>query len=81
MDKYLEAIKTFDTVANTIQEAASNLQHQFEELIADDKEMHDKACRGKSKKYFTFVMICSFIFHNLKDSCHNSYLNEVVITI
>lgn len=47
MDKYLDAIKKVDSVANTVQEAASNLQHQFEELIAEDKEMHDKACRGK----------------------------------
>lgn len=49
MDVYLKALNEADDEANTVQEAASNLQHKFQELIADDKEMHDKACKGEYK--------------------------------
>lgn len=49
MDVYLKALNEADDEANTVQEAASNLQHKFQELIADDKEMHDKACKGELK--------------------------------
>ncbi|XP_061393731.1 probable ATP-dependent RNA helicase CG8611, partial [Musca vetustissima] len=45
MDVYLKALNDADDEANTVQEAASNLQHKFQELIADDKEMHEKACK------------------------------------
>ncbi|XP_037935790.1 probable ATP-dependent RNA helicase CG8611 [Teleopsis dalmanni] len=46
MDVYLQALKDADDVANTVQEAASNLQHKFELLIVDDKEMREKACKA-----------------------------------
>lgn len=64
VDKYLEAIKNVDSVANTVQEAASHLQHRFEELIAEDKEMHDKACRGKFIINFIKTVVIIKI-HNL----------------
>ena len=47
MEDYLKALIESDNEAHSLQEAASNLQHKFEELIADDKEMHEKACKGK----------------------------------
>lgn len=47
MDDYLNALNEADNEARTVQEAASNLQHKFQELIVDDKEMHDKSCKGK----------------------------------
>ncbi|XP_050318279.1 probable ATP-dependent RNA helicase CG8611 [Bactrocera neohumeralis] len=46
MDNYLKALTEHDDEANTMQEAASNLQHKCQELIADDKEMHSKACKA-----------------------------------
>uniref|UniRef100_A0A1A9W360 ATP-dependent RNA helicase n=1 Tax=Glossina brevipalpis TaxID=37001 RepID=A0A1A9W360_9MUSC len=45
MDIYLKALKEADHVANTVEEAASNLHHHFEELLTEDREMHDKACK------------------------------------
>lgn len=47
MEDYLKALNEADAKAHSLQEAASNLQHKFEELLADDKEMHEKACKGK----------------------------------
>lgn len=47
MDVYLKALLAVDNEANTLQEAASNLQHKFEELISDDKEMYEEACKGR----------------------------------
>lgn len=47
MDNYLKTLNDNDDDANTMQEAASNLQHKCQELIADDKEMHSKACKGR----------------------------------
>lgn len=47
MDVYLQALNEADNEANNIQQAASNLQHKFQETIVDDKELHEKACKGK----------------------------------
>ncbi|KAI9590059.1 hypothetical protein GQX74_008227 [Glossina fuscipes] len=46
MDTYLKVLNEADRMANTVQEAASNLQHHFEELLTEDREMHEKACKG-----------------------------------
>lgn len=59
MDIYLKTINENDDEANTVQEAASNLQHKFQELIADDKEMHNKACKGKF--IFSFLLTSRII--------------------
>lgn len=47
MEDYLKALNEADDKAHSLQEAASNLHHKFEELISDDREMHEKACKGK----------------------------------
>lgn len=55
MDVYLNALVEADSEAKNIQEAASNLQHKFQELIADDKEMHNKACKGMKIFQIKFI--------------------------
>ncbi|XP_004530093.1 probable ATP-dependent RNA helicase CG8611 [Ceratitis capitata] len=70
MDIYLKTINENDDEANTVQEAASNLQHKFQELIADDKEMHNKACKAFvswTKFYSTFPKELKPIF-NIKNA-------------
>ncbi|XP_013113319.2 probable ATP-dependent RNA helicase CG8611 isoform X2 [Stomoxys calcitrans] len=52
MDVYLKALNDADGEANTVQEAASNLQHKFQELLVDDKEMHEKACKDLFGTHF-----------------------------
>ncbi|XP_055842376.1 probable ATP-dependent RNA helicase CG8611 [Episyrphus balteatus] len=66
MDVYLNALVEADSEARNIQEAASNLQHKFQELLADDKEMHDKACKAFvswMKFYSTFPKQLKPIFN------------------
>ncbi|XP_011184773.2 probable ATP-dependent RNA helicase CG8611 [Zeugodacus cucurbitae] len=70
MDNYLKTLNENDDEANTIQEAASNLQHKCQELIADDKEMHNKACKAFvswTKFYSTFPKELKPIF-NIKNA-------------
>lgn len=33
----------------TLEEKASALQRKFESLVADDKEVYEKACKGKCR--------------------------------
>ncbi|XP_067619015.1 probable ATP-dependent RNA helicase CG8611 [Eurosta solidaginis] len=70
MEDYLKILNEKDDEANTIQEAASNLQHKFQELIQDDKEMHGKACKAFvswTKFYSTFPKELKSIF-NIKNA-------------
>uniref|UniRef100_A0A1I8Q1B9 ATP-dependent RNA helicase n=1 Tax=Stomoxys calcitrans TaxID=35570 RepID=A0A1I8Q1B9_STOCA len=70
MDVYLKALNDADGEANTVQEAASNLQHKFQELLVDDKEMHEKACKAFvswTKFYTTFPKELKPIF-NVKNA-------------
>ncbi|XP_065364249.1 probable ATP-dependent RNA helicase CG8611 [Calliphora vicina] len=70
MEDYLKALNEADNEARNIQEAASNLQHKFEKLIEDDKEMHDKACKAFvswTKFYTTFPKELKPIF-NVKNA-------------
>nr|XP_014099692.2 probable ATP-dependent RNA helicase CG8611 [Bactrocera oleae] len=70
MDNYLKTLNEHDDEANTMQEAASNLQHKCQELIADDKEMHNKACKAFvswTKFYSTFPKELKPIF-NIKNA-------------
>lgn len=64
MDNYLKTLNDNDDEANTMQEAASNLQHKCQELIADDKEMHSKACKGivGYNNLFLQTVSLSFLF-------------------
>uniref|UniRef100_A0A1B0A3G5 ATP-dependent RNA helicase n=1 Tax=Glossina pallidipes TaxID=7398 RepID=A0A1B0A3G5_GLOPL len=50
MDTYLKGLNEADRMANTVQEAASNLQHHFEELLTEDREMHEKACKVRDEE-------------------------------
>lgn len=66
MDVYLQTLVDADSEARNIQEAASNLQYKFQELITDDKEMHDKACKAFvswMKFYSTFPKQLKPIFN------------------
>lgn len=47
----LDALLTPTGEANNTQEAASNLQYKYENLIEEDKEMHDKACKGRDTRF------------------------------
>ncbi|XP_046801386.1 probable ATP-dependent RNA helicase CG8611 [Lucilia cuprina] len=70
MEDYLKALDEVDNESHSLQEAASNLQHKFEELIADDKEMHGKACKAFvswTKFYTTFPKELKPIF-NVKNA-------------
>ncbi|XP_054730297.1 probable ATP-dependent RNA helicase CG8611 [Anastrepha obliqua] len=70
MESYLKTLNEKDDEANTVQEAASNLQHKCQELIADDKEMHSKACKAFvswTKFYSTFPKELKPIF-NIKNA-------------
>ncbi|KAH8342205.1 hypothetical protein KR059_005717 [Drosophila kikkawai] len=46
MYAYLQTLLPKDEEARTVQEAASNLQHKFQSLLEDDKELHDKSCKA-----------------------------------
>lgn len=46
VEQYLKVLTEADSEAHTAEEAASNLQHKFELLLADDEEIHDKASKG-----------------------------------
>ncbi|KAH8274216.1 hypothetical protein KR018_008235 [Drosophila ironensis] len=46
MYAYLQALLPKDAEAKTVQEAASNLQHKFQSLLEDDRELHDKSCKA-----------------------------------
>lgn len=69
MDTYLKGLNEADRMANTVQEAASNLQHHFEELLTEDREMHEKACKGRCKErhiteYMAALSSLSISIHN-----------------
>uniref|UniRef100_A0A1A9VBZ0 ATP-dependent RNA helicase n=1 Tax=Glossina austeni TaxID=7395 RepID=A0A1A9VBZ0_GLOAU len=69
MDTYLKGLNEADRMANTVQEAASNLQHHFEELLTEDREMHEKACKGMCKerhitKYMAALSSLTISIHN-----------------
>ncbi|EDV92410.1 probable ATP-dependent RNA helicase CG8611 [Drosophila grimshawi] len=63
---YLEALLPRDAEARTVQEAASNLQHKFQSLLEDDRELHDKSCKAFvswMKFYSTFPKELKPIFN------------------
>lgn len=47
-NKYLKGVVHVSSTATTLEESASELQRKFEGLVADDKEMHDRACKGNA---------------------------------
>ncbi|KAL7744500.1 hypothetical protein ACLKA6_001868 [Drosophila palustris] len=66
MYSYLEALLPRDAEARTVQEAASNLQHKFQTLLEDDRELHDKSCKAFvswMKFYSTFPKELKPIFN------------------
>lgn len=55
---YLKGIHdNSDLVSGTVEEMASELQRKFETLVADDKDIYEKACKGA---YYFFSLI-SFV--------------------
>lgn len=63
----LEILRRTDGSAHSTQEAASNLQHKFECLIEEDKEMHEKASKGTIISIlFLCLPINSKLFNNIK---------------
>ncbi|XP_022208820.2 probable ATP-dependent RNA helicase CG8611 isoform X2 [Drosophila obscura] len=50
MYAYLQTLLPLDDEARTVQEAASNLQHKFQTLLEDDRELHEKSCKGNAKR-------------------------------
>ncbi|KAH8238554.1 hypothetical protein KR032_009701, partial [Drosophila birchii] len=66
MYAYLQTLLPKDDEARTVQEAASNLQHKFQSLLEDDKELHDKSCKAFvswMKFYSTFPKELKPIFN------------------
>ncbi|KAH8287172.1 hypothetical protein KR054_003914, partial [Drosophila jambulina] len=66
MYAYLQTLLPKDEEARTVQEAASNLQHKFQSLLEDDKELHDKSCKAFvswMKFYSTFPKELKPIFN------------------
>ncbi|KAH8336129.1 hypothetical protein KR074_003590 [Drosophila pseudoananassae] len=66
MYAYLQALMPKDDEAKTVQEAASNLQHKFQSLLEDDRELHDKSCKAFvswMKFYSTFPKELKPIFN------------------
>lgn len=53
MYSYLQALLPRDPEARTVQEAASNLQHKFQSLLEEDRELHDKSCKGEFDRSFS----------------------------
>ncbi|KAL5276919.1 DDX31 family protein [Megaselia abdita] len=47
MESYLNPIKENDGEAHTVQEACSNLQYSFEQLMDDDRELMNKGKKGE----------------------------------
>ncbi|XP_064537012.1 probable ATP-dependent RNA helicase CG8611 [Drosophila montana] len=66
MYAYLQALLPRDAEARTVQEAASNLQHKFQSLLEEDRELHDKSCKAFvswMKFYSTFPKELKPIFN------------------
>ncbi|EDW65518.2 probable ATP-dependent RNA helicase CG8611 isoform X1 [Drosophila virilis] len=66
MYAYLQALMPRDAEARTVQEAASNLQHKFQSLLEEDRELHDKSCKAFvswMKFYSTFPKELKPIFN------------------
>ncbi|XP_017056286.1 probable ATP-dependent RNA helicase CG8611 [Drosophila ficusphila] len=66
MYSYLQTLLPKDDEARTVQEAASNLQHKFQSLLEDDRELHDKSCKAFvswTKFYTTFPKELKPIFN------------------
>ncbi|XP_017872405.1 PREDICTED: probable ATP-dependent RNA helicase CG8611 [Drosophila arizonae] len=66
MYSYLQALLPRDPEARTVQEAASNLQHKFQSLLEEDRELHDKSCKAFvswMKFYSTFPKELKPIFN------------------
>ncbi|XP_002023596.2 probable ATP-dependent RNA helicase CG8611 [Drosophila persimilis] len=66
MYAYLQTLLPLDDEARTVQEAASNLQHKFQTLLEDDRELHDKSCKAFvswMKFYSTFPKELKPIFN------------------
>nr|XP_036676493.1 probable ATP-dependent RNA helicase CG8611 isoform X2 [Drosophila suzukii] len=66
MYAYLQTLLPKDDEARTVQEAASNLQHKFQTLLEDDRELHDKSCKAFvswMKFYSTFPKELKPIFN------------------
>ncbi|XP_034123690.1 probable ATP-dependent RNA helicase CG8611 isoform X2 [Drosophila guanche] len=66
MYAYLQTLLPLDDEARTVQEAASNLQHKFQTLLEDDRELHEKSCKAFvswMKFYSTFPKELKPIFN------------------
>ncbi|KAH8386864.1 hypothetical protein KR093_003117, partial [Drosophila rubida] len=66
MYSYLNALVPRDPEARNVQEAASNLQHKFQSLLEDDRELNDKSCKAFvswMKFYSTFPKELKSIFN------------------
>ncbi|XP_034119627.1 probable ATP-dependent RNA helicase CG8611 [Drosophila albomicans] len=66
MYSYLDALVPRDPEARNVQEAASNLQHKFQSLLEDDRELNDKSCKAFvswMKFYSTFPKELKSIFN------------------
>ncbi|XP_017067423.1 probable ATP-dependent RNA helicase CG8611 [Drosophila eugracilis] len=66
MYAYLQTLLPKDDEARTVQEAASNLQHKFQTLLEDDRELRDKSCKAFvswMKFYSTFPKELKPIFN------------------
>jgi len=55
MYAYLQTLLPKDDEARTVQEAASNLQHKFQTLLEDDRELHDKSCKGRCYSSYSYT--------------------------
>lgn len=65
MQLSLDALLTPTGSARKPDEAATNLQHKFEEIVNEDKEMHGKACKGKR-----FIFLCLKMFVGSHKNSH-----------
>ena len=54
MKKHLDNLLTPISPHKNAEIAANDLQHNFEMLINEDKEIHDKACKGRINIFFYY---------------------------
>ncbi|XP_055389810.1 probable ATP-dependent RNA helicase CG8611 [Condylostylus longicornis] len=81
LEKCLKSLKDADDEAHTVQEATSNLQHKFEELIEDDKELRNKAYKAYTswvRNYASFPKELKPIF-NIKKAHMGHYAKSFAL--
>lgn len=49
------------STAATVEESASQLQRKFENIIHEDQEMHDRACKGELPTYLQINFIENYL--------------------